>query len=250
MHPFKKILTALAALTLLSLTAKGATAYLIGDSTVCTYSSTYAPRTGWGQVLPSYVKSTLAISNKALSGRSSKSFYDEGAWAPIYSALKTGDYVFIQFGHNDEKTADATRYTDPYTTYQQYLSIYIANAKAKGAIPILVTPVERNNWSNGAVKASHGNYPAAMRQLASAKGVALIDLTASSTAKYTSLGQTYTTWSVFMNLTAGQYANYPSGNTDNTHFQQNGAKIIAQLVTSSIKASTNAQLKTLSAQLK
>jgi lysophospholipase L1-like esterase len=249
MNLFKKLLT-LGTLAVLTVSAHAATAYLIGDSTVCNYATTYFPRMGWGQRLPNYVQTTLVVSNKALSGRSSKSFYDEGAWTPIKAALKSGDYVFIQFGHNDEKTADATRYTDPYTTYQQYLSIYIDNAKAKGAIPILVTPVERNNWSGGVVKASHGNYPDAMRKLATTKGVPLIDLTALSTAKYQSLGQSYTTTLVFMNLTAGQYPNYPSGNADNTHFQQNGADIIARLVVAAIKGSSNAQLKVLATKLK
>lgn len=247
---FFKTLLAATSFLVAAISSHAATIHLIGDSTVCNYSSTYYPRTGWGQVLGSSFKTTIAINNKALSGRSSKSFYDEGAWTPVKNALKSGDYVFIQFGHNDEKSADATRYTDPYTTYQQYLTIYINDARAKGAIPILVTPVERNSWSNGTVKATHGNYPDAMRKLATAKAVPLVDLTALSTAKYISLGQTYTTNSVFMNLAAGQYPNYPSGNTDNTHFQQNGANIIARLVVDAIRTSSNSQLKTLATYLK
>jgi len=249
MNLFKKTLTLLTALVSMAVGARAATAYLIGDSTVSVYSSTYFPRMGWGQVFQNSFKSTLVVSDKALSGRSSKSFYDEGAWTPIKSALKSGDYVFIQFGHNDEKTA-TNLHTDPYTTYQQYLTIYINDARAKGAIPILVTPVERNSWSGGVVKATHGTYPAAMRALAASKGTPLIDLTAGSTAKYNSQGQTYTTYSIFMNLTAGQYPNYPSGNTDNTHFQQNGANIIASLVAGAVRSSSNAQLKVLAGYLK
>ncbi|MFT3869446.1 MAG: rhamnogalacturonan acetylesterase [Nibricoccus sp.] len=248
MNFFKKLFVVISLAAAAS--SHAATIYLIGDSTVCNYSSTYYPRTGWGQVFGSSFKTTITISNKALSGRSSKSFYDEGAWTPVKNALKSGDYVFIQFGHNDEKSDDPTRYTDPYTTYQQYLTIYINDARAKGAIPILVTPVERNSWSNGVVKATHGNYPAAMRALASAKGTPLIDLTAGSTSKYNSQGQTYTTWSIFMNLKAGQYSNYPNGNTDNTHFQLNGANIIASLVVGAVRSSSNAQLKVLATYLK
>ena len=248
MFSLRKLLLPVLALTLAN-AVQAAAAYLIGDSTVSLYTSAYYPRMGWGQVFGSYFKSTLVVSDKALSGRSSKSFYDEGAWTPVQTALRTGDYVFIQFGHNDEKT-DAALHTDPYTTYQQYLTRYIDGARAKGAIPILVTPVERNSWSGGTIKATHGDYPAAMRQLASAKGVPLIDLTAGSTAKYIALGQTYTTWNVFLNLTAGQYANYPNGNTDNTHFQENGANIIARLVTGAIRSSSNTQLKTLATYLK
>ena len=237
-------------LSAVSIQAATHTVHLIGDSTVSLYAANVFPRMGWGQVFGSLFNSAgIAVSDKALSGRSSKSFYDEGAWTPVLNALKAGDYVFIQFGHNDEKTA-TNLHTDPYTTYEQYLSIYIDGAKAKGAFPILVTPVERNGWSAGKVKASHGSYPDAMRQLAVAKGVPLIDLTARSTAKYQSLGQTYTTSNVFMNLTAGQYPNYPSGNADNTHFQQNGANIIAKLVTDGIRADSHSQIKTLATFLK
>lgn len=248
MFSLRKFLVFITALALAT-SARAATAYLIGDSTVSLYTSAYYPRMGWGQVFGSYFKSTLVASDKARSGRSSKSFYDEGAWTPVQAALKAGDYVFIQFGHNDEKT-DPALHTDPYTTYQQYLTRYIDTARARGAIPILVTPVERNSWSGGTIKATHGTYPAAMRALASSKGVPLIDLTAGSTTKYISLGQTYTTWNVFMNLPAGRYANYPNGNSDNTHFQENGAHIIARLVTGVIRSSSNAQLKTLATHLK
>jgi lysophospholipase L1-like esterase len=249
MNIFKTLSAAIAAVILIAASARATTAYLIGDSTVSVYSSNYYPRNGWGQVFQNYFQPTLVVNDKASSGRSSKSFYDEGKWTPIQSALVAGDYVFIQFGHNDEKS-DPTLHTDPYTTYQQYLSIYIDGARAKGAIPILVTPVERNSWSNGTIAPTHGNYPDAMLKLASSKGVALIGLTAGSTARYISLGQTYTTWNVFLNLTPGQYPNYPNGNTDNTHFQQNGATIIAQLVVGAIRASSNSQLKTLAGYLK
>lgn len=237
-------------LSVISLQAAPHTAHLIGDSTVSLYAANVFPRMGWGQVFGALFNSAnLVVNDKALSGRSSKSFYDEGDWTVVNNALKAGDYVFIQFGHNDEK-ADATLHTDPYTTYEQYLTFYINAAKAKGAFPVLVTPVERNGWSAGKVKASHGNYPDAMRQLAVAKGIPLIDLTARSTAKYQSLGQTYTTNSVFMNLTAGQFPNYPNGNADNTHFQQNGANIIAKLVADGIRADTHSQMTTLATYLK
>ena len=142
---------------------------LIGDSTVASYAKPPEDRpdlTGWGQVLGELFQEHVKVSNHAASGRSSKSFYDEGAWTPIRTALRAGDMVLIQFGHNDEKADDATRYTEPFTTFEQYLSIYIDDAIAKGATPILITPINRNNWSNGTVRDTHGNYPVAMRQLA------------------------------------------------------------------------------------
>ena len=111
----KKILAFISGVLLLSTVTQAAshTAHLIGDSTVCLYSSSYYPRMGWGQVFGNYFNTTyLAVNDKAASGRSSKSFYDEGLWTPVYNALKSGDYVFIQFGHNDEKS-DPALHTDP-----------------------------------------------------------------------------------------------------------------------------------------
>ena len=112
------------------------------------YASDLYPRTGWAQPLQDYFAPACAtIQDKALSGRSSKSFYEEGAWTPIRAALRAGDMVLIQFGHNDEKTDDPERYTEPFTTFEQFLSIYIDETIAKGATPILLTPINRNNWS-------------------------------------------------------------------------------------------------------
>lgn len=224
------------------------TVHLVGDSTVCIWPSNVAPKNGWGQVLPGFFNSSIAIDDKAVSGTSSKSFYNSSVWAGVRNSLHSGDYVFIQFGHNDEKAG--TGHTDPFTTYQQFLTRFINDTKAKGAFPVLVTPVERNLWSGGKITASHGSYPEAMRQLAANLKVPVIDLTTLSTAKYQSLGQSFTTTHVFMNLAAGQFPNYPNGNKDNTHFQQNGATIIAQLVVGGIRSNSASQLKTLAGFLK
>lgn len=210
--------------------------YVVGDSTSCVYASNLAPRTGWGQVLQAlFVADSVEVVDKALSGRSSKSFYDEKNWDPIKSALRQGDYVIIAFGHNDEKTDDAARGTLPGSTFERYLSIYIDDAKAKGAIPLLVTPIERNGWSSATtVKASHGLYPQAIRDLAKSKGIGLVDLTTLTTALYQKLGKAATTSTIFLNLSAGAYANYPDGVADNTHLQLRGATEIAKLLASDI----------------
>jgi len=206
------------------------TVYVIGDSTASVYGSDLYPRMGWAQPMQDYFAPACAtIQDKALSGRSSKSFYDEGAWTPIRSALRAGDFVLIQFGHNDEKTDDAARGTDPFTTFQQYLSIYLDDTQAKGATPILLTPINRNNWSGGVLKDTHGDYPAAMRQLAQTRKVSLVDATALTKTYFERIGQAATTL-LFMDLAAGQFPNYPSGNTDNTHLQETGARAIAQMV--------------------
>jgi len=203
--------------------------YMIGDSTMSVYDASLYPRMGWGQPLQDLFATKCAtVVDKALSGRSSKSFYDEGAWTPVKNALTSGDYVLIQFAHNDEKSDDATRYTDPETTYKQYLTIYIEDARAKGATPLLLTPINRNNWSGTKLSDSHGAYPPAMRELATSLSVELVDLTALTKAYFERIGQAETT-KLFMDLAAGQFPNYPDGNTDNTHLQETGARIIGRL---------------------
>ena len=185
---------------------------------------------GWAQPLQDFfAPACVTVQDKALSGRSSKSFYDEGDWTPIRNALRKGDYVLIQFGHNDEKSDDATLYTDPFTTYEQYLSDYINDTQAKGATPILLTSINRNDWSGSTLQDTHGNYPVAMRQLAQARQISLVDATALTKTYFERIGQTATTL-LFMDLAAGQFPNYPTGNTDNTHLQEKGARTIAQMI--------------------
>ena len=167
----------------------------------------------------------------ARSGRSSKSFIDEGAWTPVRDALASGDIVLIQFGHNDEKSDDPTRYTEPQTTYKQYLTTYITDARAKQATPILLTPVNRNSWSGTTLSNTHGAYPDAMRELAVALDVSLIDMTALTKTYFERIGQAATS-DLFLILAAGESPNYPDGVTDNTHFQEAGARKLGELVVS------------------
>jgi lysophospholipase L1-like esterase len=205
------------------------TVYLIGDSTASTYDADVYPRTGWGQVLQNFFTTACAtIDNRARSGRSSKSFYDEGLWAPVSSALAVGDILLIQFGHNDEKTDDAARGTDPFTTFQDYLSIYLDETLAKGATPILLTPINRNKWSGTVVNDTHGDYSVSIRELAASRGVALVDMTQLTKDYFEKLGPDATS-DLFMNLDPGQYPNYPDGNSDDTHLREAGAQIVAEM---------------------
>lgn len=208
---------------------KAVTLYMIGDSTMSVYASDRYPRMGWGQPLGDLFDAKCAtVADKALSGRSSKSFFDEGAWTPIKNALKPGDYVLIQFGHNDEKSEDATLYTEPQTTYKQFLTTYVNDTKAKQANPILLTSINRNGWSGSTVTNSHGLYPAAVRELAASLSVPLIDLTALTKTYFERIGQAETA-KLFLILAAGQSPNYPAGVTDNTHLQEAGARAIGKL---------------------
>jgi pectinesterase len=203
--------------------------YVIGDSTASVYGSDLYPRMGWAQPLPDYFPAACArVEDKALSGRSSKSFLEEGAWSPIKGALRRGDFVLIQFGHNDEKREDSARFTEPFGSFQRYLGGYVDDALAAGATPILLTPIERNSWSGGKLSSTHGDYPEAVRQLAQMRQLTLVDMTQLTHAYLERIGQDASS-KLFMNLAAGESPNYPSGNMDNTHLQERGARKLAEL---------------------
>jgi len=215
-------------------TAATPSIWVVGDSTASVYASNLYPRTGWAQPLQQYYAAACAtVNDRALSGRSSKSFIDEGAWAPVRDALRAGDFVLIQFGHNDEKSEDPLRFTDPATTFRDYLSIYIDDALAHGATPVLLTPIQRNSWDGTALRETHGAYPDAIRQLAQARNVALVDATALTTEFLERIGPAAST-ELFLNLAVGQFPNYPDGNTDNTHLREEGAHAVARLVLSDL----------------
>lgn len=208
--------------------------YLAGDSTVAAAPRSRAPRAGWGEMLDDWFDDNVMVKNMAASGRSAKSFVEEGRLARLLHEMKKGDYLFIQFGHNDEKVNDPARHTEPFTTYQAYLKQYIDSARAKGATPVLITPVERRRFSaDGQALDSHGLYPAAMKALAKQEHVPVIDLTAKSKQRFEQLGPERTKqW--FLWLAPGEHPNYPDGISDNTHFHRRGAKEIARLVVEGI----------------
>lgn len=223
--------------------AQTPTLFLIGDSTCSDYSASSYPRTGWGTTISNYFDNNIvAFDNRALSGRSSKSFYDEGSWSGVLYSIKSGDFLIIQFGHNDEKTTDPLRYTIPYTTYQEYLKKYIDEARAKGAYPILATSIYRNYWNGDGVTMndSHGDYPPAMRALATEENVPLVDAHLLSKTLFESLGKDYCTNQVFMNIAIGEYpTNYPDGRSDNTHLRENGANKISKEIADELSLLSN-----------
>ena len=197
------------------------TLYIAGDSTAAQKYSTEAPETGWGMALPFFLRKGVKVSNQAVNGRSSKSFVDEGRLDAILAAIRPGDLLLVQFAHNDEKTADPTRYTEPWTTYQDYLRMYIDGARSRGARPVLATPVERRRFDvYGNALPTHGDYPAAMRALAQEEQVALLDIEALSLALWQRLGVEETK----------VYFNWTDTEQDNTHFNPPGAIAVARLV--------------------
>lgn len=194
-------------------TTSAITVYIAGDSTVC--DQTTPPYAGWGQELSSYFKPGVAIANYADSGESSWSFWN-GFYVPgIQPRIKSGDYLLIQFGHNDEKSGTLD-------DYKSWLKKYVDDARAHGATPVLITPLERNVWSGGTLTWSHGQYPDAMKSVATANNVPLIDLTTMSHNLYVSMGQTAAT-TLFV-----------SG--DKTHTNEIGALKIAGLIRDGLRS--------------
>ncbi|MEU7472292.1 rhamnogalacturonan acetylesterase [Streptomyces sp. NPDC044984] len=197
------------------------TLHIAGDSTAAQKYADAAPETGWGMALPFLLHRHLTVANHAVNGRSSKSFVDEGRLEAVLSSIRPGDFLLVQFAHNDEKTADPTRYTEPWSTYQEYLRMYVDGARARGARPVLATAVERRRFdADGRAVPSHGEYPAAMRALAAEEGVALLDVQALSLALWQELGAEETK----------KYFNWTAVEQDNTHFNPPGAIAVARLV--------------------
>ncbi|WP_406328991.1 rhamnogalacturonan acetylesterase [Streptomyces sp. NBC_00203] len=197
------------------------TLYIAGDSTAAQKYADAAPETGWGMAFPFFLREGLEVANHAVNGRSSKSFVDEGRLDVILEAIRPGDFLLIQFGHNDEKSADPTRYTEPWTTYQDYLRQYVDGARARGARPVLATSVERRKFdADGNALPTHGDYPASMRALAEDEHVALLDIQALSLALWQKLGVEETK----------KYFNWTETEQDNTHFNPPGAIAVARLV--------------------
>lgn len=208
------------------------TIYLAGDSTV-TDQDTF-PYAGWGQMLPLYFKTDVAIDNHAVSGRSSKSFIDEGRLAAIVEQIKPGDDLWIQFGHNDEKP-DAERATEPFGSYKEMLAVYVEEARSRGARPVLITPMHRRKFDeHGRIIDTHGDYLLGMKELASELAVPLIDLAAKSKTLYEELGDEPSK-ALFMWAYPGEFIHFPEGAKDDTHLQEHGGIVIAGLVADGVR---------------
>ncbi|HTY36682.1 MAG TPA: rhamnogalacturonan acetylesterase [Bacteroidota bacterium] len=228
--------------------------YLIGDSTVADYSldSDYTvkryPITGWGQVFQEFMRSdslprvrnliradSVLVIDSARGGRSTRTFFEEGRWRSVYRVLKPNDIVMIQFGHNDAAKDKPERYVT-VQGYKEYLRLFVNQAREKGAVPILLTPVNRNYpWKDGMLSNVHGEYPDAVKEVAAELNVKVIDLTNLSCEFFSSKGQEYVSSHYFMNLPPGTFQAYPNGQKDNTHFQPEGAREVARLVFNAMK---------------
>jgi lysophospholipase L1-like esterase len=216
------------------------TVYTIGDSTMADKKENVAPETGWCQAFPLFVDSTVCIKNRAVNGRSTKSFLAEGRWKAIVDTLNAGDYVFIQFGHNDQKIQDTTRYTEPYTSYKANLERFVTETQKKGAIPILFTSIIRRKFENGFLVDTHGDYPNVVRQTAREKNIPLVDLQLLTAGSVTALGDEA---SKKIYLWTPPSKSFPEGRKDDTHLSYEGARLVAKLAAQQLKLFENSLAK-------
>lgn len=207
--------------------------YLIGDSTIALKEKKAYPETGWGLPFSFFFNSSVKVSNHAMNGRSTKSFIQEGRWDKVLDSLKKGDYVLIQFGHNDEVPTKKT-YT-PETEFTANLKKVVEQARQKKAYPVLITPVARRKFDiDGKVEDTHKVYAQLVRNVALETKTPLIDLSEKSIELLQTLGPKESKY-LFNHLQKDQHPNYPEGKADDTHFNELGARYMAELVLKEIK---------------
>lgn len=210
------------------------TVFIAGDSTAANKEVKAYPETGWGTPFSYFFDSTVTVDNRAKNGRSTRTFISEGLWQSLLSDLHAGDYVFIQFGHNDESKEKGDRYTSP-EEYKTNLAKFINETRNKKANPVLLTPVTRRQFdSSGHVRETHGIYSNLVREVAKQYEVPLIDLDEKSKMLVDRLGPENSKL-LFMQLEPGEHPNYPDGRNDNTHFNELGARKMAELVLSGVR---------------
>jgi lysophospholipase L1-like esterase len=199
------------------------TLFLVADSTVT--DQPREPGASWGQMLPRWFKPVVAVANHAESGETMKSFLTELRLDKVLSLLKRGDYLLIQFGHNDEKASWPQTYAEAGTTYNAYLKVFIAEARRRGATPVLISPVQRRQFGpDGKIRNSHGDYPAAVAQVAREENVPFIDLASISATFYEALGPEKSPLA------------FSAGGRDATHHNNYGAYELSKAVATALRA--------------
>lgn len=211
------------------------TVFLAGDSTLAVKTPDRRPETGWGEMLQQYFDpAKVKIDNRAQNGRSTRTFIEQGHWQRIVDDLKKGDYVFVQFGHNDSAKDRPDRYTPP-EDFKKNLLRFIAEVEAKKAKIVLLTPVMRRRFDkDGKFVDVHGEYPDIFRTVAREKKVPLIDMHRKSEALIVKYGVEGSK-TLFLQLKPGEHPNYPNGVDDNTHFRPTGAEEMAKLAIEGIR---------------
>lgn len=218
-----------------STNTRAITVYLAGDSTMAQKVPEKRPETGWGEMLGSFFQDgKVIIDNNAQNGRSTRTFISEQRWQAIVDQLKPGDYVFIQFGHNDENKGRVERYTPP-ADYRNNLVRFVTDVRDKKAFPVLLTPVMRRRFdTDGRLRDTHGEYPDIVRSVATEYRVPLIDMHGSSAGVLEHYGPEESR-KLFLQLKPDENPNYPKGIEDNTHFNPVGAEVMARLAVDGIR---------------
>lgn len=207
--------------------------FIAGDSTASIKETKAYPETGWGMPFVYFWDSTVTVVNKAKNGRSTKSFRNEGLWKQILDESSEGDYVLIQFGHNDEVPTKSNATTE--IEFLNNLTVFISEARDKKINPVLLTPVARRKFdSTGKIAGTHNVYAQIIKEVAAKGNAPLIDMDKKGQQLYQQMGVENSRL-LFLQLKPGEHPNYPDGKEDNTHFNELGARMVAQLVLGEIK---------------
>lgn len=211
-------------------TVENVSIYTIGDSTMADKPNPDEnPERGWCQLLPTLLNNKATVKNHAVNGRSTRSFITEGRWDSVQKQLKKGDYVFIQFGHNDQKENSPKRYTNPHTAYRNNLTKFVKDARAKEAIPVLFTSIVRRNFNaDSTLVDTHGVYPLETRLVAQEYDVPFVDLQYLTETLEESYGVEGSK-KLHLHFAPGEIAYFPEGKEDNTHLSVLGATEVATL---------------------
>ncbi len=226
----KKLIMAAA---LLSGVCFAQTIFVVGDSTAYQYSQEQYPMAGWGQKLAEHAKPGVKIDNRALGGYSTIKFYTSGNWEKMRGELKEGDFVLIQFGHNDQKSKNRPdNYASADIIYPAFLKQFIVEVREKRANPVLLTSIARRLYKNGTIEQSHGKYPQVVRDVARETDTPLIDANVLTMDWLNREGKEnpdntkqYFTW-----CAPGEFPRYPKGLKDNSHTSVKGAEAIALMI--------------------
>lgn len=213
---------------------KAITVYLVGDSTMSQKAIKAYPEAGWGMPFSFFFNPEVRVDNRAQNGRSTKSFLKEGRWSAVMDSMNAGDYVLIQFGHNDEIQTKKNATTE--VEFRTNLKRFVSETKSKKAFPVLITAVARRKFdAAGKLEDTHAVYSEIIRQVAKETKVPLIDLDRKSQALLTAFGPEQSKF-LYNHLEPGEHPNYPNGVQDDTHFNEFGARKMAQLVLAEIRA--------------
>lgn len=212
--------------------------FLVGDSTMADKPEPDRnPERGWGQMLPRFLDGSVQVRNRAVNGRSSRSFIAEGRWDAVLGEVRPGDYVLVQFGHNDQKREDPARFTNPYTGYRRNLERFVRDTRARGATPVLLSSIVRRSFNaHGVLEDTHGAYPQVTRDVARELGVPFVDLQSLSEELVLRAGVEGSK-ALFVWVAPGASAMYPEGKQDNTHLSVAGATEVARLAARALKES-------------